>query len=198
MANGPPVSSPRLPHGPRDRGPGWLAALALGLTRPGLPTGCFAETPLQAHAAVSRTGGPCPRHRPQTQRPTQASSLSLPFGLQWRKFSASEGLRGRWGPGASGVTPVSGALRGPLSGTFTEPRHSAGSQAAPASPTLTGSGEQKPPASPSRGSFPKASERWRGALLGQHSLYYAGVRPRASDGLVLQQKWPAEVWGCQP
>lgn len=73
-----------------------------------------------------------------------------------------------------------------------------GSKAAPASPALAGSGEQKPPASPSRGGFPKASERWGGAPLWQHSLYHAGMRPRASDGWSSKRSGRPRFGGASP
>ncbi|XP_045847319.1 basic proline-rich protein-like [Meles meles] len=141
---------------------------------------------------------------PETREQSRRLSPLLPWPtaprLQWRKFSASEGLRGRWGPGASGVTPVSGALRGPLSGTFTEPRpRRAARSTVPAldnpepPPTSPGRPRTLPTAVPDGPQQRPTSEQrelldgWSLTKTPGKTPWLAGVRPndtgRGSNGL---------------
>lgn len=121
-----------------------------GPPEPGLRAGPLRRSASQRTRLSAGQKARVPATGSGTQRPTRASSLSLPFGLRWTKFSAFENRVRTLGPGESGVTALSGALSDLASGATAEltaelrwrvaPRWTGG----PASLTLTGSGDRHP------------------------------------------------------
>lgn len=157
---------------------------------------------IQAHAAVSRTEGPCPCHR---QQPTQAYSgfkCLTPLSLQWRKFSAFVDLMRTLGPWGVQGHPHLRGLKGP--GLWDHHRAPAelmscvargwtgGQQGWPCLPHTNRFRGTEAPSKPFSGELPQGLRgvRWGGrGSWGSTASTVQECGPGRPNGLVLQEKW---------